>query len=160
MPSCSRWARPRSSTTGPLNKFVAGFIGSPAMNFIPMHLEGSGESAKLRSEGVEIPVAAAFREGIGATTGRDFIVGVRPEHWDVVPTGTEVATVQARADVVEYLGNEELLHIQVAGQDLVAIVSSERGVRPGDVVTLHIPLEKMHLFDAETDLSVRRTAVS
>jgi multiple sugar transport system ATP-binding protein len=144
----------------PLNKFVAGFIGSPSMNFLPMTLEGSGESAKLRSEGVEIPVAAAFREGIGATTGRDFIVGVRPEHWDVVPTGTEVATVQARADVVEYLGNEELLHIEVAGQDLVAIVSSERGVRPGDVVTLHVPLEKMHLFDAETELSVRRTAAS
>jgi multiple sugar transport system ATP-binding protein len=144
----------------PLNKFVAGFIGSPAMNFIPMTLEGSGEGATLRSEGVEIPLGAAFRAGIGATTGRDFIVGVRPEHWDVVPTGTEVATVQARADVVEYLGNEELLHIQVAWQDLVAIVSSERRVRPGDVVTLHIPLEKMHLFDAETELSVRRTAVS
>ena len=144
----------------PNNKFVAGFIGSPSMNFIPMTLEGSGEGATLKSEGVEIPVAASFREGIGAVSGRNFIVGVRPEHWDVVPTGTEVATVQAKADVVEYLGNEELLHIEVAGQDLVAIVSSERRVRPGDVVTLHIPLEKMHLFDAETELSVRRTAVS
>jgi multiple sugar transport system ATP-binding protein len=144
----------------PNNKFVAGFIGSPSMNFIPMTLEGSGEGATLKSEGVEIPVAAAFREGIGAVSGRNFIVGVRPEHWDVVPTGTEVATVQAKADVVEYLGNEELLHIEVAGQDLVAVVSSERRVRPGDIVTLHIPLEKMHLFDAETELSVRRTAVS
>ncbi len=144
----------------PNNKFVAGFIGSPSMNFIPMTLDGSGESATLKSEGVEIPVAAAFREGIGAVSGRNFIVGVRPEHWDVVPTGTEVATVQAKADVVEYLGNEELLHIQVAGQDLVAVVSSERRVRPGDVVTLHIPLEKMHLFDAETELSVRRSVTS
>jgi len=144
----------------PNNKFVAGFIGSPSMNFIPMTLEGSGEGATLKSEGVEIPVAASFREGIGAVSGRNFIVGVRPEHWDVVPTGTEAATVQAKADVVEYLGNEELLHIEVAGQDLVAIVSSERRVRPGDVVTLHIPLDKMHLFDAETELSVRRTAVS
>jgi multiple sugar transport system ATP-binding protein len=144
----------------PNNKFVAGFIGSPSMNFIPMTLEGSGESATLKSEGVEIPVAAAFREGIGAVSGRNFIVGIRPEHWDVVPTGTDVAAVQAKADVVEYLGNEELLHIQVAGQDLVAVVSSERRVRPGDIVTLHIPLEKMHLFDAETELSVRRSAVS
>ncbi len=144
----------------PNNKFVAGFIGSPSMNFIPMTLEGSGDSATLKSEGVEIPVAAAFREGIGAVSGRNFIVGVRPEHWDVVPTGTDVATVQAKADVVEYLGNEELLHIQVAGQDLVAVVSSERRVRPGDIVTLHIPLEKMHLFDAETELSVRRTVTA
>jgi multiple sugar transport system ATP-binding protein len=144
----------------PDNKFVAGFIGSPSMNFMPMTLEGSGESAMLKADGVEIPVAAAFREGIQAAAGRDFVVGVRPEHWDVVPTGSEVAAVQARADVVEYLGNEELLHIEVAGQDLVAIVSSERRVRPGDVVTLHIPLEKMHLFDAETDLSVRRSVTA
>jgi multiple sugar transport system ATP-binding protein len=144
----------------PDNKFVAGFIGSPSMNFIPMTLEGSGEAATLKADGVEIPVAAAFREGIQAASGRSFIVGVRPEHWDVVPTGSETATVQARADVVEYLGNEELLHIEVAGQDLVAIVSSERRVRPGDVVTLHIPLDKMHLFDAETELSVRRSAVA
>jgi multiple sugar transport system ATP-binding protein len=144
----------------PNNKFVAGFIGSPSMNFIPMTLEGSGESATLKSEGVEIPVGSAFREGIGATTGRNFIVGVRPEHWDVVPTGTEAATVHAKADVVEYLGNEELLHIEVAGQDLVAIVSSERRVRAGDIVTLHIPLDKMHLFDADTEVSVRRTAAS
>ncbi len=144
----------------PNNKFVAGFIGSPAMNFIPVTLDGSGEGATLKAEGIEIPVAPAFREGIQAASGRDFIVGVRPEHWDVVPTGTQTAGVQARADVVEYLGNEELLHIQVAGQDLVAIVSSERRVRPGDIVTLHIPLDKMHLFDAETELSVRRTAVA
>jgi multiple sugar transport system ATP-binding protein len=144
----------------PNNKFVAGFIGSPSMNFIPMKLEGSGESATLKSDGVEIPVAAAFREGIQAASGRDFIVGVRPEHWDVVPAGAQTAAVQARADVVEYLGNEELLHVEVAGQDLVAIVSSERRVRPGDVVTLHVPLDKMHLFDAETELSVRRTAAS
>ena len=77
-----------------------------------------------------------------------------------MPTGTEVATVQARADVVEYLGNEELLHIEVAGQDLVAIVSSERRVRPGDVVTLHIPLEKMHLFDAASEAALPRVKVT
>ena len=47
----------------------------------------------------------------------------------------------------------------VAGVDIVAVVSAERGVRPGDVVTLHFPLEKIHLFDAATELSVRRTRV-
>jgi multiple sugar transport system ATP-binding protein len=143
----------------PANKFVAGFIGSPAMNFIPVTLEGTGESAVLKSEGVEIPLAPAFREGVGAVSGRNFIIGIRPEHIDVAATPGTYAMAQSKADVVEYLGNEELLHVVVAGIDLVAVVSSERGVRPGDVVTLHIPLEKMHLFDAETELSVRRTAV-
>jgi multiple sugar transport system ATP-binding protein len=144
----------------PNDKFVAGFIGSPSMNFIPVSLEGTGDSAVLKADGIEIPLPAAFRQGVGATTGRDLIVGVRPEHLDVVPTGGETASVQSKADVVEYLGNEELLHVQAAGIDIVAVVSSERQVRPGDVVALHIPLDKMHLFDAETELSVRRSPVA
>jgi multiple sugar transport system ATP-binding protein len=141
----------------PNDKFVAGFIGSPAMNFIPVTLEGSGENAALKADGIDIPLPAAFRDGVGATTGRSFIVGIRPEHLDVVETGGETATVQAKADVVEYLGNEELLHVMAAGIDIVALVSAERRVRPNDVITLHIPLGKMHLFDAEKELSIRRT---
>jgi len=144
----------------PNNKFVAGFIGSPAMNFIPATLQGSGDSAVLRAEGIDIPVPAALREGIGATTGRDFVVGIRPEHMDVAADGGEHATTQAKADVVEYLGNEELLHTMIAGIDIVAVVSAERRVRPGDVVTMHLPLDKIHLFDASTELSIRRSSAA
>jgi multiple sugar transport system ATP-binding protein len=144
----------------PINKFVAGFIGSPAMNFFPVTLEGSGEGATLKGGGIEIPLVASLREGVGATTGRDFIVGVRPEHLDVAAVTGEYATAQSKADVVEYLGNEELLHVEVAGVDIVAVVSAERRVRPGDVVTLHFPLDKIHLFDAATELTVRRSRVN
>jgi multiple sugar transport system ATP-binding protein len=139
----------------PNNKFVAGFIGSPAMNFFPMRLEGLGESATLKADGLDFRLPDAFREGMSGG-GRSFILGVRPEHLDVVPTGGEYATAQSRADVVEYLGNEELLHVMVGGIDVVAVVSAARRVRPGDVVTLHIPLEKVHLFDAETEQAVHR----
>jgi multiple sugar transport system ATP-binding protein len=128
---------PQALYDHPNNKFVAGFIGSPAMNFLPVELTGSGESAVLRGEGIQVPLPVAFREAVGAATGRRFIVGIRPEHLDVAPTGGDTATVPARADVVEYLGNEELLHIGIAGAD-VAIVSSDRRVRPDDVVTVHI----------------------
>jgi multiple sugar transport system ATP-binding protein len=151
---------PQSLYDQPLNKFVAGFIGSPAMNFIPVTLEGSGESAVLKADEISIPLAPAFREGVAATSTRSFIIGVRPEHLDVAAGDSgDYATAQSRADVVEYLGNEELLHIMLAGLDVVAVVSSERRVRPGDVITLHFPLDKMHLFDADTELSVRRSAV-
>jgi multiple sugar transport system ATP-binding protein len=136
----------------PDNKFVAGFIGSPAMNFFPVRLEGFGDSATLKADGLDFGLPGAFREGVGAGGGRSFILGVRPEHLDVAPTGGACATAQSRADVVEYLGNEELLHVMVGGIDVVAVVSAERRVRPGDVVTLYIPLDKVHLFDAETEL--------
>ena len=58
--------------------------------------------------------------------------------------------MQGTADVVEYLGNEELLHVTVDGREIVAIVDSSHRVRPGDVVQLRLPAEKLHLFDVET----------
>jgi multiple sugar transport system ATP-binding protein len=141
----------------PLNKFVAGFIGSPSMNFLPVELSGTGDSAVLTASGFTVPLPPAFRGAVGATTGSSFILGVRPEHIDVADTGGLVPSAQAKADVVEYLGNEELLHIIVAGTDVVAVVSSDRNVRPGDVVTLHLPLDKIHLFDATTEMSLLRS---
>ncbi len=143
----------------PNSKFVAGFIGSPSMNFVNVELSGSGESATLTGPGLTIPLPPAFREAAAGVSGKSFIVGIRPEHLDVVAGPGQAAIAQAKADVVEYLGNEELLHVGVAGTDIVAVVSSDRRVRPGDVVTLHIPLEKMHLFDASTELSLPRRAV-
>ena len=58
------------------------------------------------------------------------------------------------AEVVEYLGNEELLHVKVADRDIVAIVASEFRVRPGQDVALRIPLEKVYLFDPESGLAL------
>jgi len=149
--------RPQELYDHPLNKFVAGFIGSPSMNFLPVELSGSGDAAVLTAPGFTVPLPAPFREAVGDASGRNFILGIRPEHIDVVATGGLVPSAQAKADVVEYLGNEELLHIIVAGVDVVAVVSSDRNVRPGDIVTLHLPLDKIHLFDATTEASLIRS---
>ncbi len=142
----------------PANKFVAGFIGSPSMNFLPVELSGSGETAVLRTDGLQIPLPLHYRSAVGAVTGGRFVIGIRPEHLDVAPLSGPSTTVQARADVVEYLGNEELLHVEIAGTDVVAVVSADRRVRPDDVLTVHLPLDKMHLFDAETELNLPRSA--
>jgi len=144
----------------PVNKFVAGFIGSPAMNFIGVELVGSGEAAVLRGDGIELPLPRHFREATAAASGRQFTLGIRPEHLDVAATGAADATVRARADVVEYLGNDELLHVVIAGADVVALVSADRRVRPDDEVTVHVPLDKIHLFDAESELSLPRSATT
>jgi ABC-type sugar transport system ATPase subunit len=79
------------------------------------------------------------------------VVGFRPEHLELGGTG-ERLTIRAKADVVEYLGNEELLHCTVADHDgdVIAVVSASHNVRPGDVLDLQIPAEKLHVFDAET----------
>jgi multiple sugar transport system ATP-binding protein len=64
--------------------------------------------------------------------------------------------MQGTADVVEYLGNEELLHVTVDGHEVVAIVDSSHRVRPGDVVQLRLPADKLHLFTTDSGLSIAR----
>jgi multiple sugar transport system ATP-binding protein len=137
----------------PINRFVAGFIGSPAMNFTSVEVTGTGDNVSLTGPSVTIPLPPQFREAIGAA-GRTLIAGYRPEHLVLGPVGGQTAVVNAKAEVVEYLGNEELIHASGAGRDIVAIVDSAYRVRPGDMLELRIPLEKVQLFDPDTNFAL------
>src|SRR5262245_9682319 len=136
---------PQTLYDTPINRFVAGFIGSPSMNFVNVSLDGSGEGARLTGAGDwAIPLPTRYRDGATSRAGKTLVAGFRPEHVDIGEAGPGLGSFRARADVVEYLGNEELLHVNAADQDIVAIVDSEHRVRPGDIVNLVIPLEKLH----------------
>jgi multiple sugar transport system ATP-binding protein len=114
-------------------------------------VEGSGDSARLiGAGGWSLPTPARLRGIAGDIAGKKLVAGFRPEHLEIGQAGPDVGSFRARADVVEYLGNEELLHVNAAEQDVVAIVNSSHRVRPGDIVDLILPLDKLHLFDAET----------
>ena len=137
----------------PNNKFVAGFIGSPAMNFVDVEVQ----DGRLVGPGDwSIPVPPRGREAM-AVGGRKIVAGFRPEHLEIGESGPDLGSFRARADVVEYLGNEELLHVNAAEQDVVAIVDSDHRVRPADIVELVIPLEKVHLFDGDTGETILQT---
>ena len=134
---------PQALYDSPKKLFVAGFIGSPSMNFVNVKRDGD----QVQGEGITLPIPTRYRGGLDGST--DLVAGFRPEHLDLgdIPNS---ATIRANADVVEFLGDEELLHVTVQGHegDVVAVVSSEHRVKPGDVVDLKLPLEKLHLFDA------------
>jgi multiple sugar transport system ATP-binding protein len=139
----------------PINRFVAGFIGSPAMNFLEVHMEGSGDTARLvAASDWSIPLPTRYREAATPKAGKTLIAGFRPEHLDIGEGGAGTGSFRARADVVEFLGNEEQLHVSAAGQDVVAVVDSAHRVKPNDIVTLMLPLDKLHLFDGETGLTL------
>jgi multiple sugar transport system ATP-binding protein len=145
---------PQSLYDQPANSFVAGFIGSPAMNFTEVTVEGGGESSRLSGPGGwSLNLPPRLRSAAGAA-GRKLVAGFRPEHLELGSAEGETATIPGRADVVEYLGNEELLHVSALGQDVVAIVESDHRVRPGDTLNLLLPLSKLHLFDSETGASL------
>jgi multiple sugar transport system ATP-binding protein len=138
----------------PVNRFVAGFIGSPAMNFVDVTIKGSGDDATLEGQDATIPIPDRLRGAVGRATSGKLVAGFRPDHLDLGTGGPDMATIRGRADVVEYLGAQELLHVSAAGKDIVAIVNASRQVHPGDVISLVLPLDKLHLFDSETGMSV------
>jgi multiple sugar transport system ATP-binding protein len=145
----------------PLNRFVAGFIGSPAMNFIDVKLNGTGDGAVLEAPGLRVPLPARFRDAVGPTTGGNLLLGVRPEHLELAPDGSPTGTITCEADVVEYLGAEELIHANMNGLDMVALISSDNRVKPGDTLVMSANPDKLHLFDPETTASiVQRQAVA
>ena len=145
---------PQQLYDAPINRFVAGFIGSPSMNFIELDVP-AGAGAELVQGSTRFPVPANYREGLAAT-GSKVIAGFRPEHLELSEIPAPFASMQGTADVVEYLGNEELLHVTVDSREVVAIVDSSNRVRPGDVLQLRLPADKLHLFSAESGLSVAK----
>jgi len=114
----------------PQNVFVAGFIGSPAMNLVP----------------------AAVIDGIG---GSDRIAGFRPEHVDLGNGRGDGVSFEARVEVVEYLGDEQLVHMTRKDTPLQAKLPVEEKLNGGQELTFSIPRNKLLLFDAQTEQRVR-----
>jgi multiple sugar transport system ATP-binding protein len=117
----------------PANRFVAGFIGSPSMNFI----EGT-----LRDGFVEAGNRARLPSPISGGDGRAVIYGIRPEHLDIADDGFEADVV-----VVEPTGSETQVFARLAGQELVAIFRERHAFAPGQKVRLRPRREQAHLFD-------------
>jgi multiple sugar transport system ATP-binding protein len=135
----------------PTNVFVAGFIGSPAMNFATTRTEG--ETLMLGSAKLSLSGAAA-NAAKNRPPGSELLIGFRPEHLDIADGRADVIRIPAQVDVVEYLGNEELIHAQAEGNEIVALIPSDRKVTAGDQIELGVPLDKLHVFDPETEKSL------
>jgi multiple sugar transport system ATP-binding protein len=138
----------------PLTRFVAGFIGSPAMNFLPCRLEEADGALKVRlSEEIVLPVPPARTQRYRAHAGRAGLTfGLRPEHLtESKPNGGgEPATIDAAIEVAEPLGMETLVFFRVDGLDVCGRVSPSAGAREGVRMRLQASLEHMHLIDDAT----------
>jgi multiple sugar transport system ATP-binding protein len=131
----------------PANQFVAGFIGSPAMNIMPARIEGD----VLRVGPFSFKPPVGFRR----LNGHRLELGVRPEHLKVSLNGD--AGVPAEVQVVEAAGDETFLHLSVDGRDLVARVGPDLRPSVGSIVRVDIPRRSAYLFDAVTgDTLVQR----
>ena len=143
---------PENLHARPANVFVAGFIGSPAMNFFPAKLGGSAAAPVADAGFFQAPLAA----GKGGPMGRELVVGIRPEDIDAGALAAQNGhiAVDAKVDVVEFLGNEFQLHLSTAGQTFVARVDTRTQSHPGDSLRVGFNRSKLHVFDKETEEAI------
>ncbi|PRD42380.1 glycerol-3-phosphate ABC transporter ATP-binding protein [Phyllobacterium phragmitis] len=132
----------------PANKFVAGFIGSPAMNFIPVVVGPDGQSLVIEQD-----LAQPLVLNRKLNPGSRLWAGLRPEHLSFAPVKGDLA-LNADVESVESTGSMTFVTAGVASQQLVVAHSGRPGVERGAVIRLHISLENIHLFDRETELAV------
>ena len=150
---------PRRLFDHPVNAFVAGFIGSPAMNLIRMRVLGDGGGIALQREDVRIAAPPRHARALGPYRDREIIVGLRPDALtDHRPSDEHAVRVPATVEVVELLGSEAYVYALLGGQTLIGRVAPAFEHTPGDAVQLWANLDAMHLFDPETETSVMEGA--
>ena len=144
----------------PINRFVAGFIGSPAVNFMDARVNSVAGSVWIDAGSFRVRVPEAFRAPLEAYIGRAVVFGVRPE--DIAlhePTsggaGTEDNVISASAEVVETLGSEIFVHLACGAHAFVGRMPvPDRLLQVGEAVRLEFKMAKTHVFDEESQATI------
>ena len=140
----------------PCNIFVAGFIGTPQMNFINSTLEKRGDNVYVvfGEHALKLPKDKATNPALADYIGKEVIVGVRPECLtdeqriiDMMPD----STIETDIDVTELMGAEIYLYLTVSEQNIVARVASTSKARAGDTVKIAFDMDRCHIFDKDTE---------
>ena len=157
-----QFAPPQEIYARPRNDFVAGFIGTPAMNFLEGRLEGSGTARRFRRDDWSLPIGHLAITGQDKPQGQPVRLGIRPE--DILVSGADGgetqmqnpgeapaggSRVQARVAVVEPIGHEAIVVFDFQKTELVARVGGDVVLRPDDNIELRFRTGKLHLFSAD-----------
>ena len=144
---------PENVYNKPANKFVAGFIGSPPMNFLP---------AKLESGVLNVgPFKIAVPPGHPAAgmSGKEVTVGIRPEDiYDAKNTSIPVTadnSFEAKVDVLEKLGSEDTAYLVAGDKNLIATLDPATRIEAGESATFAVDLQRIHIFDGESEMAIR-----
>jgi multiple sugar transport system ATP-binding protein len=144
---------PQELYHSPRTRFVAGFIGSPAMNFLACRLEENGGGLSVRiSDAIALPVPSAKAARYRNASSRELLLGLRPEHITETRTNGagESATFPVTLDVVEPMGMETMIYFSINGTEVCGRVEPTSAGHAGTVMRVQANMEHMHLIDAET----------
>ncbi len=141
----------------PTNKFVAGFIGSPSMNFIEGTLESKKGGLYFNEENFEVRVPDSMVDKLKASAGSEITMGIRPEDiYDKVyaPNASADNTVPATVEVVEHLGSESNIYLTTGKTPFIAKMDADAEVEVNQEVELVFDMNKCHFFDSKTEAAI------
>lgn len=152
---------PQNLYEKPCNLFVAGFMGSPQMNFLDAVLQEKGGKYSLKLGGenknytINVP-DGKVNDALKSKVGKEVIMGIRPEdlHDDQMSLSAYPDIVDCDVEVTELMGHETYLYLSLEGEPIVARVNSRSTAKVGDNVKIAININKMHIFDKETEQTV------
>ena len=147
---------PMAVYENPENLFVAGFIGSPAMNFLAGHVAGDNDNLFVFGEDLKLSIPQKLRERFQRARNKDLIFGIRPEHiYDYSIKGSFPGgeKLNALIDVVEPLGSEVVLLATCGSSQLTARVDPQTTAKPQMQLELVLDMNRMHLFDRDTQVA-------
>ena len=147
---------PQTLYDKPCNIFVAGFIGTPQMNFVNGTLEKKGDDVHFVFEGgdIKLPAEKTASDTVKEYIGKEVVVGIRPEAIHDEPVHLETfsdSVVDAVVDVTELMGSEILMYLNVGESRMVARVSPRSPSRAGDEIKVAIDAARIHIFDKDTE---------
>ena len=144
----------------PANKFVAGFIGSPAMNFVDGCLEEREEGIVfLFANGKHLALPKDMGEKVKEYIGKKVVLGIRPENIGnkvTHPEGEKVNFLKGNVSVVEHMGNEEFIYFNIDGIEFTSRIEARKSenVKYGEIGEFYFNIKRAHLFDAETEKNI------
>jgi len=150
-------AAPLTVYQRPVDQFVAGFIGSPAMNFVDGSLSGAAGGTAFTADGISAPLSEESARALASYRGKEIVLGIRPEDiYEAADEGrlTVSARVRAHVEVVEPMGNEIYLYVTLGGKNLVARVDVRKPPAINTDIDLVFDMARAHFFDKETGRSL------
>jgi multiple sugar transport system ATP-binding protein len=135
----------------PVNKFVAGFIGSPTMNFVEAKLFASNHQLYVEADGMKLIVPAEKARKLQGYVNQKVTLGIRPQDLSKAPSPVEGETFKALVEIIEPIGNEIYLDVKAGRDSLIASVDPKTKMNLHEEILLQANLENIHLFDAQSE---------
>lgn len=139
----------------PVNKFVAGFIGSPSMNFIEGELTDAGDHMNIRIEGVELELPMVKAKKVQDSIGKKVWLGIRPEDMNIADSQLGEG-IRGKVDVIEHMGNEVFVYSKVGDSEIISRVDLQEStnVEVNSDCILVPNMDKCHIFDFDSEENI------